>query len=42
MLASKVEPFNAPRAKDETKTRAMNNADPIPDAVMALAKKWTK
>ena len=39
MLAFKVEPFHAPRAKDETKTRAMNNADLIHDAMMALAQK---
>jgi hypothetical protein len=29
MLASKVEPFNAPCAKAETKPRTMNNVDPI-------------
>jgi hypothetical protein len=40
MLASKVEPFSAPRAKVETKPRAMNNFDPIHDSMMALAQKF--
>jgi hypothetical protein len=42
MLASKVEPFSAPHAREETKPRDMNNVDPSQDPIMSLAQKFDK
>jgi len=39
-MASKVEPFNVPRAKVETKPRTMINDDFVLDCVMDLDQKF--
>jgi len=40
ILAYKVEPFHAPRAKANTKPRTMNSGEPIQDLVTLLAKNF--
>jgi len=40
MLASKVEPFHAPREKDEAKLSIVINVNPISDTIMSIEKKF--